>query len=200
MLERQGKVHGCGFGLELPFGRIDGKFADTGNVFVFEGAVFLGVLVDVFGDAHVLFAILADFVDFARFPPFDGFQSRGALAYAEGGACHVVEAHASSDGFLYFHHNVHAFDAGQVARIILIEKGNVEVVRIVADDKVGSFENRPKFRKIFLQKTRVFSRFVVVDNEEGNVECRRIVFSDVAEGVLGFDIENDFSHRRKVTG
>lgn len=72
------------------------------------------------------------------------------------------------------------------------------MIRIVSNDEIRTFEDCPEFWKVFLKKRRIFFRLVIVNHEEGDVKRGGVIFSYIAKGVLCLDIEDDFSHIKRI--
>lgn len=164
--ERQCEIHGWFFFENLPSGGVDGELFGVGEIFIFEARVLHGVVVDLFGDADVLFAVIADLVDFACLPPFDRFESRGGFSDAERGGGDVVKPNAPPERFLNFHKQIHAFYLCEIPGVIFVEDRCVKMVTVVADKEVGSLEYGPELREVFFKVGCIFVRFGVMDDEE----------------------------------
>lgn len=87
--------HG-GLFFDHPSGDIEGDFTLAAAVFELYVAMSHGIVEDFFGDLHVLFAVLFDFVDFAFFPPADGLETMGGFFRSDGRFGDAVEAEAAT--------------------------------------------------------------------------------------------------------
>src|ERR1035437_672489 len=106
--------------------------------------IFQRVFVDIFGNAHIVQTILADFFHFAATPPSHGFQPVAAFVNVECALGDLVQFHAPAVGVFNFAQNVQRADFGQVATagffVIFVEQRNVEMVAVVGDEHVGFFQ------------------------------------------------------------
>ena len=100
----------------------------------------------------ILEAVFAQLLYISFFPPYLGLQTVGYLFCAERAFRYRIELHASAQDSRDFLEKIKRADFREVARIVFIEDGDVEVVRIVADEEVGRLEQFPEAGEVFLEE------------------------------------------------
>ncbi len=73
------------------------------------------------------------------------------------------------------------------------------MIGVIADEEIGLFKNGPKIRHVLFCKCFVGAIEIIVDHQKGNIKVRRTIRADLLKGIFGFNIKNDFSHRRAIT-
>ena len=68
------------------------------------------------------------------------------------------------------------------------------MVRIVADEQICFFKNRPEVFQSFLRETSIFIRFVIVNADDGQIKLGHIAESGFQEIIACFNVKNNFFH------
>jgi len=126
-----------------PVRGIELYFARRTKLGVLEAPVRKRVIEYFFREFYVFEAIFADLLHVTRAPPAERLRAVGAFLLAERRFGDGVELEAPAHGEVDLTHEVEAFDACEVAGVILVEKRNIEVVGIVTDQNIRALKYLP---------------------------------------------------------
>ncbi len=105
--------------------------------------MFARVVINVLRDPHILQAVFFYLFLVTVFPPHECLKPVPDFFPAECCLGDGVQLDAAAERIFYLLQNIQTFYLREVARVILVEKGNVKVVGVEADNHIRAFKIWP---------------------------------------------------------
>jgi len=164
----------------------------------FEGLVLERVVEHPARYFDIFEAIVADFLLESFAPPLERVESVAAFVRFKSAFSDGIELYAAAEHPVYLFEDVDAFYALQIARIILVEKRNIEMVGIVADQRIGVLEHFPESGEFVRIECGERFGLRIMDADDRYIERCRIRRPHVRELIRCFYVKRDDAHLGSV--